>query len=502
MKRSIFRVLIILLCLVNFQVGNADLPKTPDRYTFLLAQDRILETFKRGNPIYWSINVQPDSVKGYELGTLDLLRSIVSKMELSGVLQSDADGSGWIDCAVLMNDERISSFSQITQDGRIGMQLNSDWFTTTVANENTARSMLSFDPLGESLLSFPYNQIRSMGTPFIAPLSQIGLRLWELASPWSKDNEYLTASSGATSHGITYSIDTNAARSILRQWVDELSIEQFQYGLINTDFWVGIDEETFDQFTERMRVLSQSIELPQPLVINMAFGEGDALGNARGSGPIKVDGKRSDISIKYTRESSNSRIKYRLTLDFQPKQGDTLVMDLSVSKSSNQKSSGAYEVKFSASGIFDGRPYQIRYNCKLDNTYQLADSGPLYENITGNVDLLVKYDNVTVAELSIHQDSRATSTLGKKNISIQHTYLTTLKNNDGLLFSGPIIFSMETKEDPENPPSMDQMLHIEAMDLIELETLRDNIQNAQVTLKQNVLDVLSPVINTVQRGAQ
>jgi len=502
LKRSILRVLIALLCLAFISTGKADAPKTPDQHIFLLAQDRMLEAFGRGNPIFWSVGAAPDAFRGYELGALDLLKSIVSKMELSGVIQSSRAGSGWIDFAVLMNKERISSFSQITRDGRIGMQMNSEWFSTAETDEDLAKSMLSFDALGESLLSFPYEQVRSMETPFLTPLSQLGLQLWGLASPWSADNNGLSARSGATSHGLTYTLDTAAVRSILSQWIDMLSIDLFQYGLAGTDLFLGIDEEQFDQFVERTRLLSQTIELPSPLVINMAFGEGDTLSYARGSGTVIAGGKRSDISLHYTREVSRARIKYRLTINFQPNHSDTLVLDLSVSKRSNQKTNGAYSAKLSAHGLFDGRPYQIRYNSQLENHYHLADDSLLSEHISGTADAIIKRDGIIIADITVQQESRGTSAPGQKAVSIQHVYHTTIKDGEGVLFSGPITLSLEMAEDPEEPPSMNSTLYIETMDFIELEMLREKTAGAQETLKQNILDVLSPVMNIVQRGAQ
>lgn len=503
MKRSFLLALIFLLCWSFCPAGHADLPKTPGRYTFMMAQERLWEAFSRGNPVFWNVRATPGAFYGYELGTLDLLQSILSKMEISGVIQSDGKETGWIDFAVLMNKERISSFSQMKREGRVGMQINSDWFSIAEDEEDRAFSMLSFDPFAWSLLSFPYDQIRPAETPFVAPLRKLGLRLWELASPWSEENNYATARSGETSHGLTYKIGTTAARSILSEWASLLSIEQFQYGLEGTDFFIGIDEDQFAQFVERLRHLSQIVELPSELVINMAFeGGGDTLSYAKGSGAIKVDGKRSDVSIRYTCDTSKKRSKYHLTIDFQPKHSDTLALDLSVSRESNNKNRASYSVKLNAHGLFDGIPYQIRYNTELANNYQLADDGLLMENITGTVGASVTYNQATVAEITIRQESKGVSMLGQRSVLVQHTYETTIRNDGGVLFSGPVTLALEIKDGPQEPPSMDGTLHIEAMDFIELESLRESIANAQETLKQNVLDVLSPVTNIVQRGAQ
>lgn len=499
------RISIILVTLVYMilccQAGQADLPKMPTRYTFSMAHQRISEALKRGQPVFWNMKAVPEVLQGYELSTLELLASIVQKMELSGVLQCNADGSGWLDVAALLNNQKISSFSQMTYDGRVGLQLNGEWFSTAKSNESLAMSMLSFDTLGESLLNLDYLQLRKGETPFITPLYQYGMRLWQLASPWAEDNNGLHVSSGATSHGITYVIDTVAARSILSDWADELSSDSFQYGFADTALSIGIKDETFQAFVEKICALSRTVELSTPLTFHLAFGEGDALRSAKGSGTLREGNKNTGISYRYTYDLSDKQTKQRYNVDYQPKEGDTLVLDLSIIKSSDSKASGEYTISLSANGLYDGLPYQIKYNSKLVNSYHLADNGLLTEQINGTITATVTYNKETIADISIIQESTQQSALGQKAVTIKDTYHTTIQNANGTIFQGPITLSLEIKENPEQPPLMEETQYIEAMDLIEIETLRETVNNAQATLTQNVLDVLSPVTKKIERGA-
>lgn len=472
--------------------AQADLSKVPDRNTFSMGYSRLQKAIQKGEAITWSASIVPGAAAGVPEGALEVFQSIVGALELSGVLQCEKDGSGWLQAIISSEGNEIASFEQMAKDGRVGLNLNGVWVSTAADAQEQAAYMLTLDDLGQSLFSLDYESLRSGDVPFLSSLEGAGLSLWALSGPYSTDNNNLRVSSGPTSHGTTIEVDTAAARSILKAWADELESSRGaeSIGLSGTDFYLGISEAEIQRLIGKVRQLSNTVELHTPIKVNMAFGEGDLLQSAKGSGTLAEDGKRTNIAYTYACTPKTTRMTRKYSLDFQPRNGDTIVLNCTTVTSSNGKTSGASEFSLSASGVYDGLPYKIKINSEMLNQFALDGEGLLREDITGTVTANITYDGQTVLDIALARDGFTESSLAGRALTVQDTLTGSIADSQGVLFQGEIRLAFGIGDTPLASPDMETTQYLEAMDFMEVESLRGALQTTLAEAKQNLLAAL------------
>lgn len=484
------RIACLFLCLLLFAAGAAaDLPQIPSRYTFSMGYDRLQTAIQKQQQVKWRAIVTPSPTEGVSEGATGAIRSLLGPLELSGLVQCFSDG-GFLRASAACAGREVACIEQTAQDGRVGLNLDGEWMSTAQGSEEAVSSLLMLDDLGQSLLKLDYAPLRAGDIPFVTPLYDQGIRLWQLMTPWAEDNNGLRVSSGATGHGLTYKMDTAAVRSILTQWLDEMRPSAFVYGLEGYGVSLGMDTETFDSFMERMRAFADSVEVNGALKFNMAFGEGDVLRYAKGSGTISVGGKRSGVSYSYSCSLSGTRITRKYSIDFQPNAGDTLALTLTTLTSSNNKKSGAQEFTLSAKGLFDGKPYRIKASSEMVNQYALDETKLLTENIKGTAILFFEYAGETVVDIAVKRDGRTFSAQGQREVRILDDLDVTVKNAGGVLFAGLVSLQFQVTAEPEATPSLDESLYMDELDFVQAETVRDALQSTLARVRQNLLAAL------------
>ncbi len=472
-------------------VARADVGPMPDRETFSMGYSRIETAIRKGLPVKWEASVMPETMMDIQEGAMSGLRAIFSDIDISGVLQCATGGNGWLEVSAMSNGQEFATFGQMRKDGRIGLNLNGMWFSVAEGTQAQAASMLSLDELAESLLSVNYDHLRKAEIPFVSPVVHYGKRLWELASPFADDNKNLRVSSGATGHGTSYSIDTAAARKILSQLVEDISADDFSLGIPGLGFSIGVDQEAVQGFIDRLSTLSRNIELAKPMTFNMAFGEGDVLSYAKGSGTLKESEGRTSVSYAYSCKMSSTRITRSYSVNFQPKQGDTLVLNYKTVTSSNKKSSGAQEYSLDAKGIFDGKPYIIKFNSEMLNKFGASDNQFLVEEISGTMTALVTYGDIVVLNIDLERNGNTRSSTSSKAISVEDRYDLNIQDARGTIFHGNIALALNTGEQTLESPDMKSTQYLENMDFLEIETLRDDLKAALIDTEMRLISASS-----------
>lgn len=470
MRRSLCLALCLTLCLPLFSFpALAD--SLPSRSTFSLAYDRLSFAIAKGYPIRFRVTVQPSP--DADTGT-DVSVSMPSEIEFSGIVACFS-GGGWLDLTARLDGETVTSLGHLSRDGRVNLSAGNTWFT--IADETGAQgaSLLPLDALGQSLLSLDYSGLRAGELPFFSAFKKSAVRLWELASPWSENNNYLQVSSGPTSHGTTYKIPTEALRSILSSWAETLTRDGFSIAIPGTDFSFGFTEETFELFVGRLLQMAESIEATETLKFNLAFGEGDMLASARGNGTVRMNGVSKGVSYSYSASKNNTRISSKYNLDFQPKGPDTIAISGTTLRSSNAKDSAAHEITANASGLFNEKPYSFKLNSVMKNAYSVQN-GELKESISGTVTCLLKYDGQNVADVSLTRHGDMISRDMRDELSIVDVYDIVIKNSERTLFSGTVTLALDIPEMLDQPPEIETAKSLKTMDFMDIEKLYSAIE--------------------------
>jgi len=461
---------LLLLLLFLSSAAMADMPKIPTRDTFSMAYSRLTAAMSREQPVLYRISVD---VENNDESAASLVSQALGGLELSGTTQTYRDGGGYMRAKALLGGREIFSLGQMTREGRVGIDLGGETVSMAQEQKTEAIALLMLDEVAQALLEMEYSDLKAGKIPFFTPVYDYGIRLWALASPYSTDNNNLRVSSGMTSHGSSYSIDTVALRGILSQWTKELSRDDFMVGLPGTELSFGISEAAFDEFVGRMRTLANIIEAPKPIKVNMAFGEGDVLRSAKGSGTVRVDGRQKGVSYTYTCSLTSTRITRKYSIDFQPPGDDTLVLTCTWLTSSNNKKSGAHEVNITASGLYNGQPYRIKAKSEMVNKYTLdAETGQLTEEIKGTIDITVKYAEAEVLSVFIERHGETESAVGQTAVTIREALDTTILTEGNTLFKGLVSIVLVVEEKPGEIPELHMARPVEKLDFSEVEALR------------------------------
>lgn len=485
----------LLLCLVLFAPGalaaSGNVTEIPTKEDFSLAHARLDKAIYRERPVTWRATITPTALDGYEGGAMTAMAAMMSSLELSGTLQCFKEG-GMLEASLISGGREIATFGQMAKDDRTAINLTGEWYSTTRGMEQEAASSLGLDDFGISLLNMDYDGMRAGDIPFLSAIYREGMKLWGLASPYSEDSNRLSVPSGATGHGVTYEIDTQGLRTMLREWSQGLKNEGFSLGFAGTDLSLGISDEAFDAFVVKAQAFAETAELSKPIKFSTTFGEGDVLRTAKGSGTLQADGKRSNISYNYSCNLSNTRITRKYSIDFQPRNADTLVLSCTWVTSSNNQKSGAEEVTITASGVYDGEPYRIKINSSMVNKYAVGDDGILHEQITGTVTGSLKYADVLVADVTVKRDGQNWSTTGlTTGIRIEDSYDITVKNSETTLFAGVLNMAYEVADGTQETPDVLADAHkLEEMDFMDLESLRASMGDALSMTEEKLMQSL------------
>lgn len=486
------RFLCILLCLCLFSAGaHADFETVPTRSIFSLAYDRLQTAIKRNRAVSWSMSIVPTQVRGFSGHSLEALSALFHEMEIAGQIHPASQG-GYVDASLLVDGHEVISFGQTVQDGYTGLNLGDGWIVFPTGSEQDVAALLSLDALGMELLDMDYEQIRAGSIPFLTSMNASGIRLWSLASPFSETNNHRSVPSGATSHATDYELDTYALRSVLGNWVDELSMGDLTLGLPGTAFSLGVSEEAYDAFVEKLRSFTQTVELSKPLKFGLAFGEGDILCSANGRGTLREDSGTRNISYTYRCDLGKKEISGSVQLDFRPREWDTLVLNGSWSTKSNGRSTASDKMSFTASGEYDGLPYYIKIKSNMANQYTLDDNSLLTEGISGTFYALVEYDDATVGELTITREGATKSYPGLTSaLRIEDTYNVSLRDAEGIVFEGDITLSFYVSHGAtELPDVLTDAYSLEALTADEIAALQESVTGAYAKARQRFVQMM------------
>jgi len=495
------KLISVALCLLLISPAAAadDASQIPSRSVFSMAYSRLQGAIENEEPVSFSVKADVEEWPGMEGDLLSAFANAVRETEIRGTAQTYKDGGGYLDVAALLYGKPLLSLGQMAYDGRVGLKLNDEAVSVDRAQSVEAAAMLTLDDLGKALLDMDYTGLREGNVPFLTAVYQAGLRLWYLAMPYGRDNEYLKAPSGPTSHGITYSIDTQALRFLLTAWADELSRDDFVVGLRGTELSFGVSEAAFDEFVGKIRAFADTVEVVSPITFNMAYGAGDLLQTARGSGTIRAGGQRTSVSYRYTCGVSGTRITRKYSIDFQPRGGDTVVLVCTWLTSSNNVKSGAHEVTLDISGTYDGQPYRVKANSEMVNKFALDNDGILSEVITGKAALSVKYGGVKVMDITVKRNGETLSALEQSGVSIAESFHTTIVTRAGALFKGTVTVQLRTGT-PGEMPALYTESAIERLDFSEVEGLRNSLSGALEEAERNLKAALPAAIMQALAG--
>lgn len=499
LTRRLICLMICLLVLSAALPAHASFAQLPDRQTFSLGYDRLQKAIARERPVTWSLRVEPSGLsKDADASGVELVNAMLAHLELGGLLQCTKDG-GMATASLKADGREITTLGQQRQAEYTAINLAGDWLAIAEEQKQEAMTQLGLDALGNALLMFDYTSLKAGDTPFVTALYNTGLALWGFASPYSEDSNRITVSSGATSHGVTYEIDTAAMRAILGNWADSMTADGLSIGLAGTDLFLGISEEALEEIRQRIKAFAGSTELAKPFTLSTAFGEGDVLQRAKGSGTIQEGDRRTGVSYGYTCSLSSTRITRKYSIDFQPREADTLVLNLTLLTSSNNKSSGASEVKLSASGTYNGEPYKLTLASDLINKYGETGDGRLEETISGKITAQLKYAGETVADVSIVRLGTTRSTTGLTTaVEIEDSYDVTIKNDERTLFAGLVTMAYSVPDGTEDVPDvLEKATWFDELDFIGMQDLRLSMEDVLAGAQERLVKLLP----TSQLGA-
>lgn len=485
--RKICCILLALFLLVP--CAQADLVTVPTSKRFSLAHERLQTAIRRERPVTWHASVQPLAVAGYRDGALDVLTMMLSSLEASGAVLAFKDGGGYMQTSLQSSGREITSIGQYAKDDRTAINLSGDWVSIAQGNETEAAAMLGLDAFSASLLTMRYDDYRDGSVPFVSWVEHFGKRLWALSSPYARDNHGLSVPSGSTSHGTSYDINTQALRSVLSNWVQELTSDGLSIGLAGTGLSFGLSDEAFAAFLQRLSAFANTVEVSQPITFSLAFGEGDILRTAKGSGTLRADGKSTGVSYNYRSDLSDTKVTRSYNLDFQPTAADSLVLKCNWVTTSNNKSNATEELQLTASGYFDSRPYKLTISSAMTNSYGLGDRDLLTEAITGTFHATLVYDGKTVLDISLSREGEGHSYQWlTTDISITERYDVAISNAEGILFAGVVTLGYAVAEGSEEAPDvLETALRMEGLDFIALQKLRESMSAGLADARQLLL---------------
>lgn len=441
---------------------------SPERFSAGLAM--LSDALEKGDTVRFSASLAADEIGGYSEDEQAVLIGFFDSLSLEGALTCLADG-GWMRVAMLAGGAEVFTAWQRTQEDRTALRVEGDWFWADEAT--TAR--LGLGELGEAFRTFDYAGLAKGELPYAGFAIAAGDRLWALASPYSEDNGRLTASSGATGHGLTYTLDTDAARTVLAQWLDEAALPE--------------------ALSARLRGLAETLEVTTPIKLNMVFVEGDLLKSAKLSGAIRVNGKRTSISYSYSCTVGRTSISHTYRLVFEPDFSDTMNLTASYKTSCSGAGRGARNVSISASGRYDGLPYRIKFASETVNRYAQQEDDALEEKLTGKVTGSLRYDGVMLWDASLKRDGVALVT--NAGMTLEETYSGKIKTDGELALSGALRYTASVGEN-EEPPSVAEAIDVDLSNSRDVGGLRLALRTALEQAKWRLFGALpEPVAQTL-----
>ncbi len=423
MKAQRTVVLFVFLLLLNqcIFVGNSYAEQIPSRECFSVGWNRLYQAEKRGVPIRFDLSVVPDEVSGFPENAHDAVVAMISALSMSGVM-SVSDGITELDFNVLSNADTIASISRRNNDSDSVVRLND--LIVSGNDEQLQSFSVSAGFIGALGELFAWQS----GTPFKTMISDPIRVAWGLASPYERDVN-VSVSSGQTSHGVTYQLDNDAFHQVMDGWLEQLPD--------------GYPEE----FLTKLHQFAEQAIVPKSLRFTLAYGEGDVLRSATGSGNIKYNGKTASLHFRYTCTLSSTRISKSWSLSYEPDKGDTLNLRLSTLTSSNGKSRGANELELVVRGKWNDHTYRIKVTASFLNRFSSDPDGILTELLTGEVNASLRYGGTDLFALSAKRSAAVES--NREQVAVSETWQGEIKNTDGVLFEGAVTLRLENDPDVE-----------------------------------------------------
>lgn len=490
LRRFLGCLLCMLLCGTS---ALADLLDYPTRKAFSLGYSRLYEALDHEKPVLWRITITPAAMEGLSEEAVNAMALMMSATEMRGTLQRFV-GGGYINAAVYTGEQQIAYIEQAIENGRTGVNLNGEWYSIQTGMESEGAAMLGLGEFGETLLSMDYESLSRGDIPFFSDLYSQGIALWCLASPYGTDNHNLSVPSGATSHATSFEIDTDALRDMLSQWADGLSLSNLSLGMHGAGLSLGVSKDEVASFAEKLAQYAEVVELAKPIKMNMTFGEGDLLRTVRTSGNLQESGGRTSISLNYTADASSTRISRKYSIDFQPRDWDTLKATCTWINSSNEKSKSEGSFALSASGTYEGEPYRIKVDQKTANQYHMDEFQQLTESITGTLTASVTYAGETVLDISAKRTGETVSSRTVNSaVYIWDSYDIKLQGAEGTLFEGVVTleYVVEQGRGEQSPIDILYEAHrIEDIDLMAAESVRQALQEAIQQMQKAFIQAL------------
>lgn len=460
------RVLLWTLCLVLIaSAAGASSTQAPTRAVFSRGADRLADAVSRGRWLNISLSASPRR--------MPLVPE--NARLLAGMLSAEAsvcamEDGGQIILSLLGGGETLLTLRQAAGENWAALNADGSWLMTAPGAEEAAAASLGLGELGKWLLSFDYARLKEGVIPYFTAFYDGGVELWRLASPYAEDNNRLSTGSGATSHALTYVIDTEGLRAIALQLAQAHQSASLPLP--------GVSRAAQDAFWQKVRGFAAEAELTRDVKANLTFGENDILRTAKLSGTVRMSGKTAGISYNYSCGVTSTRITRKYSLRYEPSVGDTISLNCTWLTSCSGKGGAAHKIALSASGKYDGKRYSVKWDSDLVNKYSLDAQSALTEKITGEIDATVKYDGETLVALDFTVDGGTFSTSDKQAVQLSGSADGKVSARGETVFEGALTLNCSAGDTGEAPLlSLNGMTPVAEMDAQALTRARDSLQS-------------------------
>ncbi len=406
---------VLLICQIFFLSGSFA-EHIPTRDRFSVGWDKIYQIEKRGVPIRFDLSIDPEAISGFQNNAQDGVLAMIRALSLSGVMTVN-NGLTELDFTAFSNTDQIASISRRNNGVDSAVSLND--MIVSGSDDQLESFAVSAGFIGALGDLFAWQS----GSPLKTLITDQVRVIWGLASPYERDVN-VSVASGQTSHGVTYQLDNDAFHNVMQGWIGQLPD--------------GYPEELLI----KLKQFAQQAVVPKNLRFTLAYGEGDVLRSATGSGSIKYNGKTASLHFRYTCTLSSTRISKSWSLSYEPDKGDTLNLRLSTLTSSNGKSRGANETELVVRGKWNDHAYRIKVTMNYLNRFTTDTNGVLTELLTGEAKASLRYGGIDLFSLTAKRNGVAES--GSDSVTVNETWRGEIENSDGLHFSGALTISLQT----------------------------------------------------------
>jgi hypothetical protein len=460
--------------------ARAEEAQLPTNEIFSVGYHRLSEALAAGDSITFSLSAQPKALPGYENQQLSALTAMIQAMTLEGSFAAQG-GDGHLRAALRVGDTALLSLEQAVKGDHVGMKIDDLSLSSTRAMRWQNSTMLALPEALRTLLNLSYEQLNPEEPPVLSALSRQGQRLWELATPYAAENPALRWDGKPAPRGMTYTIDTEAARLLLTDWAA---------GFTRDGLEMAVDEAAFTAFIEKIGALAAGLELAEPMTFDLVYDENGYLREAEGEGILLEDGRRTEVDYRYTCEVRSWRITERHTLHFEPRSGDTLVLNTTSLINSNGENASREQTTLTASGTYNGQAYRISLESESNNAFK-SRGGILTETLKGDTTLTLRYAGETLLNCEIRR--RGEGQTGADGTTISETYtVKALGAESQPLYEGTVMLGFGHDPAAQTEEALTAEPPVDRLDFTQVQALRAAIAETMNTLPRRFLEALPP----------